>query len=332
MRRAALLGVTHWHVPLMLRGFPLAGLDLVATWDPDRERASALASLHGARAFADAGKLLDAGDIDCAFVSGPPRDMPGLARAVLARRLPLSLEKPCALTAADVAALQGEAKAAGVPVAVPLVQRYAALGRCLVAIARDDPPLEIAVRFVAGPPERYERSGNGWMVDPARAGGGAAVNLAVHFVDLAIMLTGSPVSDVVGTISHARHRRPVEDLAVFTLLHENDAVTNVTVGYRFPDAPPFREFRLTMSGRRTYVETTADGLVVHDAQGGQSRVPASFDTDAYYAEYVRCFVDDLRQGRAPGSGLADMARALAVIEAGYRSARRGCRVGVDAST
>lgn len=332
MRRAALLGVAHWHVPLMLRGFSLAGLDLVATWDPDRESARALANRHGARAFADADDLLDAGGIDCVFVSGPPSDMPGLARAVLARHLPLSLEKPCALTAAEVLALHAQAQAAGVPVAVPLVQRYAALGRCLVEIARDDPPLEFAVRFVAGPPERYERSGNGWMLDPARAGGGAAVNLAVHFVDLAVLLAGSPVSDVVGTISNARHRCPVEDLAVFTLLHANAAVSHVTVGYRFPDAPPFREFRLTMSGQRTYVETTADGLVVHDAQGAQRRLLASLDTDAYYAEYVRCFADDLRQGRAPGSGLAEMARALAVIDAGYRSAKLGCRVGVDAST
>ncbi len=332
MKRAALLGVAHWHVPLMLRGFPLAGLDVVAAWDPDPGRAQALAGLHGARAFSDVEALLDAGGIDCVFVSGPSSDMPGLARAVLARRLPLSLEKPCALTAADVTALHAEARAAGVPVAVPLVQRYATIGRCLIEIARDDPALELAVRFVAGSPERYDRCGNGWMLDPARSGGGAAVNLAVHFVDLAILLADSPVTEVVAAISNARHRRAVEDLAVLTLLHENAAVTNVTVGYRFPDVAPHREFRLTMSGRRTYVETTGEGLVVRDARGGQRQVAASFDTDAYYAEYVRCFVDDLRQGRAPGAGLAEMARALAVIEAGYRSATQGRRVGIATST
>ncbi len=331
MRRAALLGVAHWHVPLMLRGFADAGLGVVAIWDPDPGRARALADLHGARAFSDMEALLDAGGIDCVFVSGPPSDMPGLARAVLARRLPLSLEKPCALTAAEVTALHTEAQAAGVPVAVPLVQRYATIGRCLIEIARDDPPLEFAARFVAGSPERYDRGGNGWMLDPARSGGGAAVNLAVHFVDLAILLADSPAIEVAGTISNAQHGRAVEDLAVLTLLHGNAAVTNVTVGYRFPDAAPFREFRLTMSGRRTYVETTADGLVVRDARGGQRHVTASFDTDAYYAEYVRCFADDLRQGRAPVAGLAEMARALAVIEAGYRSAQRGCVVGVDAA-
>ena len=330
MTRAALIGAAHWHVPLMLRGFAPARLEVAGVWDPDHARARSLAAGHGATAFADLDALLDAGALDCVFVSGPHRDMPRLARAVLARRLPLSLEKPCACTADAVAALQAEAQAAGVPVAVPLVQRFADVGRQLMAVAGDDPPLEVAVRFVAGPPARYERWGNAWMLDPAQSGGGAAINLAVHFVDLAMLLTGSPVIEVSTLTSAARHGRDVEDLAVLTLLHGTGAVTSVTVGYRFPDAAPFREFRLTMSGRRTYVETDAGGLIVRDASGAAQHLPVSFDTDAFYADYVRRFVDDMQEGHPPETGLAEMARALAVIEAGYRSAREGRRIAVAA--
>jgi predicted dehydrogenase len=326
--RAALIGAAHWHVPLMLRGFAPAGLEVAGVWDPDHARARSLAAVHGATALADLDALLDAGGLDCAFVSGPHRDMPRLARAVLARRLPLSLEKPCACTADEVTALRVEARAAGVPVAVPLVQRFADIGRHLMDVARDDPPLEVAVRFIAGPPARYERWGCAWMLDPAQSGGGAAINLAVHFVDLAMLLTGSPVVEVSGVTSAAQHGRDVEDLAVLTLLHGNGAVTSVTVGYRFADAAPFREFRLTMSGRRSYVETDAGGLIVRDASGAARHVPVSFDTDAFYAEYVRRFVVDIRDGRPPETGLAEMARALAVIEAAYRSAREKRRVAV----
>lgn len=330
MSRAALIGVTHWHVPLMLRGFAGAGLDLAAVWDPDPVPARALAAACGATFFADLDELLDSARYDCVFASGPPRSMPGLARAVLARRLPLSLEKPCACSTDEVVALHELAQAAGVPVAVPLVQRYAAVGRYLMQLAVVDPPLEFSVRFIAGPPARYERSGNAWMLDPTMSGGGAAINLAVHFVDLAILVCGSPVTEVSGLMSAARHGRAVEDLAVLTLLHANGAMTNVTVGYRFPDAEPFREFRLTMSGRRNYVETEPGGLVVRDATGEERRIPVSFDTDAYYADYVRRFIDDLESGRPPDAGLAEMTRALAVIEAGYRSAREGRRVAVAA--
>lgn len=326
MIHAALVGTAHWHVPLMLRGFADAGLRVAGVWDPDPGRAREFAEAHDAPAIADLDALLGSARLDCAFVSGPHHDMPRLARAVLARRLPMSLEKPCACSADEVKALEADARAAGVYVAVPLVQRLADLGRHLAQIASDDPPLEFAARFVAGPPARYERSGNGWMLDPGRSGGGAAINLAVHFVDLAILLTGSDVVEVSALVSAAQHGRPVEDLAVLTLLHGNGAVSNVTVGYRFPDAAPFREFRLTMSGRRSYVETDAAGLVVRDIASGERRIPASFDTDAYYAEFVRRFVDGLRQRRQPATGLAEMARALAVIEAGYRSARERRRI------
>ncbi len=329
MIRAALLGAAHWHVPLMLEGFASAGIAVAGVWEPDPERARRLAAAHDAPVFANPDALLDAGGLDCAFVSGPHRDMPVLARAVLARGVPMSLEKPCARTADEVASLSAEARAAGVPVAVPLVQRHADLGMRLLSIARDDPPLEFAVRFIAGPPDRYVRSGNAWMLDPEASGGGAAINLAVHFVDLAIELTGSGVVEVCASLSSAGHRCAVEDLAVLTLLHGNGAQSNVVVGYRFPDAAPWREFRLTMGGRRTRVETDDAGLVVRGAAGSVTRLPVSFDTDAYYADYVRRFADDLRCHRAPRAGLDEMARALAVIDAGYRSARerRAMRVG-----
>jgi predicted dehydrogenase len=164
------------------------------------------------------------------------------------------------------------------------------------------------------------------MLDPARSGGGAGINLAVHFVDLAERLAASPVVEAMGLTSAAHHGQAVEDLAVFTLRHGTGAVTGITVGYRFPDAPPHREFAMSMSGRRHYVETDATGLVVRDAEGAARHVPVSFDTDAYYADHVARFVADIREGRAPEIGLADMARALAVVETGYRSAREGLRL------
>jgi predicted dehydrogenase len=328
MMRAALIGVTHWHVPLMLRGFSAAGLCVSAVWDPDRPAARAVAAAHGARVFDDLDMLLDHDAVDCAFVSGPVSEMPARARAVIARGIPFSLEKPCALTAAEVEALHAEARAAGVFVAVPLIQRHSRIAKELTALAATDPPLEIAVRFIAGPPQRYERWNSAWMLDPARSGGGAGINLAAHFVDLAEHLAGSPAADVTGLTSADRHGRAVEDLAVFLLRHVNGAVTDITVGYRFPDAPPHREFRMSVGGRAHYVETDATGLLIRDAAGSTRHVQVSFDTDDYYADFVVRFVADLREKREPEIGLEDMARALAVIEAGYRSAREGRRVAL----
>ncbi|MDH4181096.1 MAG: hypothetical protein OEV46_03725, partial [Betaproteobacteria bacterium] len=125
------------------------------------------------------------------------------------------------------------------------------------------------------------------MLDPAQSGGGAAINLAAHYVDLAIVLAGNPVAEVTGWTSAAQRGRAVEGLAVLTLLHGNGAVANVTFRHRFPDAAPFRDFRLTMSGRRSCVETAAGGLILRDAKGAAQHVPASCDTDAFHADFAR---------------------------------------------
>jgi hypothetical protein len=67
-----------------------------------------------------------------------------------------------------------------------------------------------------------------------------------------------------------------------------------------------------MSGRRSCIETDATGaLIVREMNCAVKRVPASFDADAFYADYVRRFVGDVqRHGRPPETGLAEIARAL----------------------
>lgn len=320
MTTAAVIGASHWHVPLFERGFAAAGVRLASVWDRDQEAASGLAERYGATAYNNLEALLDAGGIDFAFVFGRHSEMAELASAVLARGLPFSLEKPCGRTSGEIAALHVAASQAGVEVHVPLVQRHCELGRHLLKLAREDPPLELAFRFIAGPPERYDRSGNGWVLDPEHSGGGAAMNLGVHFVDLAIELSGSPAASVSARASNMLHRRAVEDLAQVLITHENGAFSTITVGYCFPEAPPYREFRAWMTGRRTYIETDDQGLLVRHREGATSHIPISFDTDSYYIEYVSHTVKDLRQGRKPLAGLQEMERAVQVIEAAYASA------------
>lgn len=246
--------------------------------------------------------------------------MAELAHAVIARGLPMSLEKPCGRTSGEISALRLAADRVDASVHVPLVQRYSELGRRLLALTVQDPPLELAFRFIAGPPERYDRSGNGWVLDPAHSGGGAAINLGVHFVDLAIELSGSPAASVSARMSNMLHRRAVEDIAQVLITHKNGALTTITIGYCFPDAPPYREFRAWMIGRKTYVETDDKALIVRHSEGGTSRIPVSFDTDYYYTEYVSRMAEDLRQRRKPIAGLQEMEHAVQVIEAAYASA------------
>lgn len=320
--KLAIVGASHWHVPLYEPGFAKAGARLVAAWDENADAASTLAGRHGARAYDSLDALLDA-DIDLAFVFGSPAAMPGLAKQVIVRGLPFSLEKPCGLTAADVAGIRAAADAASVYAAVPFVQRFSPLGRQLLSLAEQDPAFDVSFRFIAGPPERYERTGCGWALDPALGGGGPVINLAVHFVDLAIQLTGSPARSVFARTSNLMHRRAVEDRGTLSIAHENGALTTIEVGYRFPDGTPAREYRLSMIGRSYYAETEPENLIIRSPSGSSERVPMSFDSDTYYTHYVVRVIEDVAQGLRPLVGLKDMQFVMEVVDAAYASARTG---------
>jgi hypothetical protein len=49
--------------------------------------------------------------------------------------------------------------------------------------------------FITGPPERYDRNGNPWMLDPERAGGGCLANLGPHFADLFLQRSANTTAD-----------------------------------------------------------------------------------------------------------------------------------------
>lgn len=91
---------------------------------------------------------LKAVGLDCAFVSGPHRDMPTHARAALARRARKAVRPHGGRGGGAARRSTGRRRAAR----GTLAQCLAELGRHLMAVARYNPPHEIAVRFIAAPP------------------------------------------------------------------------------------------------------------------------------------------------------------------------------------
>src|SRR6185437_1556221 len=93
--RIAMIGagaVAARHVRVLSR----LGARVVAVADPVPEAARRLAADVGAAAYPDADALLDAEAVDAAYVCVPPFAHGAPERAVLARRLPLFVEKPLA--------------------------------------------------------------------------------------------------------------------------------------------------------------------------------------------------------------------------------------------
>ena len=113
--------------------------------------------------------------------------MAEICLALIERRIPFVVEKPLGTSLDQLQEVRRAAEEAGVPATVPLIQRGGPADSWLAKAGR---PVYQRLSFIAGPPERYDRNGNPWMLDPERAGGGCLANLGPHFVDLFLQRSG----------------------------------------------------------------------------------------------------------------------------------------------
>ena len=115
-----------------------------------------------------------------------------------------------ATEAADIAA---RAAAAGLFAAVPYVIRYSPLIEAIQSVAE---PVQYAMfKFVGGMVDRYRQQRVDWVTDRKQSGGGALLNLGVHFMDLcrvllpdsALTVTGAMISNSGANVRNATSKR-----------------------------------------------------------------------------------------------------------------------------
>src|SRR5215213_10302283 len=203
-------GVAARHVRV-LSGFD--DTEVVAVADPVPEAAERLAATCGATAYADADTLLDREAVQAVYVCVPPFAHGEPERAVLARGLPLFVEKPLAADLPAAEQLAAEVEAAGV------VTGTGYHWRCLDTVER-------AAALLSGAPARLALGAwldkvppPAWWATRALSGG-QVVEQLTHVLDLARLLVGE-VEEV--TAAGSRHDGSPGDV---------DAVTAASVRFR----------------------------------------------------------------------------------------------------
>ncbi len=327
--RIALIESTHWHTPLYLDALRRDGRRIVAISDSVGGSGKPLAEEFGANLYTGHTALLDNEPIDFAFVFGRHADMPGLARDLLARGVPFAIEKPCGIDAATVSALADEAERRNVYVSVPFIFRVSDTLRIIrESESRPDVTLHHAsFRFIAGPPQRYINAGTQWMLDPSVSGGGALMNVGVHFIDLFRTLAGEDISSVSALATSAINGLPIEDFISVRLATRSGRICTLECGYTFPSDPARqREFTVSVRTADNFYLSEGDSLLVRSGFGptlATRSEPVRFETDVYYADFVDRTLAEVASGQAPLAGLRDAAHAVRAVEAAYESARRG---------
>jgi predicted dehydrogenase len=154
------------------------GVVLAAVQDPHLDRAQALAERHGARAFADAGSLIEA--VDLVSVASPAHTHAAVVLKALEAGRPVYVEKPLAVDLSEADAIAAAGARAGLTIACGFLERAAfeALGLFDVP----EPPLALeAVRLGVPSPRNLDVS--------------VVLDLMIHDLDLALALArGEPVA------------------------------------------------------------------------------------------------------------------------------------------
>jgi len=109
----------------------------------------------------------------------------------------------------------------------------------------------------------------GWLIDPAKAGGGPLRDIASHRIDLMNYLFGTPAR-VSGHLSTLVHAIPVEDNATVTIEYEGGVRGLVDV--RWHSRVPRDEFRIRGTAGELDLSPLNSPALVHP--GGSEQVPA----------------------------------------------------------
>ena len=321
--KLAFLGVSHWHVPLYLEAVKTEGLCVAAVSDPDPACAERVGRELGCGVYTDALELMDKEKPDFVFAFSMHCRMPALAEAIIERKIPFSIEKPLGLKTEDVRHIKELAEKNDVFCAIPFIWRYSALVKELRENIRQEDFVNFSFLFTAGPPSRYEKT-SPWMLEKKLAGGGCMTNLGVHFIDMALYLSGSDSASVLGSQFHYMNGYDVEDSAEAVCRLSSGASLVLQTGYAYPmDQENKRDNRWNFTTKNGYY-TIGDGQLESRVYGKKART-SLFDTDSdvYYPIYT---VETLRQymaGEKPAAGLEDMVRTRSVLDEIISKAERG---------
>jgi predicted dehydrogenase len=317
--RIVLTGVSHWHTPFYLDpALSMPDVSVVGVSDPELPRAQEVAAKARCPAFDDYREMCARLKPDIAFALGRHCDMADAARFLIAERIPFAIEKPCAITAADAHDIASRAAGANTFAAVPFVIRHSPLIDTIREIAANEAVQYIVFKFVGGMVDRYREQRVDWMLQRATAGGGALLNLGVHFLDLCrVLLPGAPLQVVGAAMSNNFSGLDIEDHAI-VLMRGGGATCTVETGYLYP--APNSVFDLHYSIRTEgHYFAARDNQTLEILDNARRREVRSMPltNSAFYPTFVADTLGRLARGEKPIADLADMAAAMDLVEAAY---------------
>ncbi|ODS53720.1 MAG: oxidoreductase [Acidobacteria bacterium SCN 69-37] len=337
--RVALIGFgaagMYFHAPF-IASTPGLRLAVIVTRNPGRA-AQARAEYPGVEILDQAADLwARRDDVDLVVVAAPNVAHVPLATTAIEAGLPVVVDKPLAVTAAQAREVVTLARERGVPLTVFQNRRFDGDFQTLRTLLADG-ALGVPLRFES----RFERwrpvPKSGWRESGApEDGGGLLMDLGSHLIDQALALFG-PVSRVYGELDRRRADVAVDDDVFVALTHTNGVRSHLWMSVLASQLGP--RFRL-LGDKASYVKFGLDmqedqlraGLRPEGASWGEEPVDrwGTFGTgddarqvataQGHYGRFYAGVAAALRDGGPMPVDPEDACRTLEIIEAARQSA------------
>jgi predicted dehydrogenase len=248
--------------------------------------------------------------------------MPFIAERLIKENVGFMMEKPAGVDSPKIKKLADLAEKKKVFVAIALVGRITPMVTQL-AKWRDKAELgdftHLCMRYIAGPPDRYIKGNSEWMLDKNQAGGGCTINLAVHFVDMFIYLTGKKVKSVFAKMSSLVHNKGIEDSSTIVLASEDSTIGTIETGYTRPTAQAEYCAFCTTKSYITSAGLFESGIMEREDREGQKIEIKCHSQNNVYFEFIKSTLNSFRSGDKPIANLKDMYEVMRVVDMAYES-------------
>lgn len=318
--KIALLGVSHWHLPLYLPGLPKNSV--VGISDDNMGIANRYGGEYSCPVYQDYRQMIKETMPDFVFAFAPHHRMREVAEYLLQLGIPFSMEKPAGMNAGEVESLYELCEKMNGFCSIPFVWRYSDTVNDLKNRYLSYPIRHMSYRFIAGPPSRYLETSS-WMLSQRTAGGGCMTNLGVHFIDMAMFLTDSCSARTLASVYQYSSSYDIETYATSLLRLPGGASLLLESGYAYPMwEESKRENRWTIVTENGYYILAENHLEIREHDKKTEIVPLNTDSDVYYAVYTKTTLNDWMTGTKPRASLKEMLDVSRILD--EMNAKAGC--------
>lgn len=315
------------HAELIAKQVPNA--EVAAVYDVVADAAAALAEELGTRHAAAPEEILKADDVDAVAICSSTHTHIDLLVAAAEAGKAAFVEKPLALSLADVDRGIAAAEAAGIPVQVGFNRRFDPSHRYVrdrVAAGElgDVHLVRVSSRDPEPPPLMY--------LDES---GGIFCDMTIHDFDMIRFITGSEVTEVYATgavrVDEAIGEVGDLDTAVIVCRHENGAISTIDNSRQAVYGYDQRVEAFGSAGMATSENPLTATAVTRTADGSHGPTLPYFFLERYIPSYLAewdAFTAMLGGALSPVT-LADGRAPLVIGLAAWRSVRERRPVGID---